>query len=131
MALTDPVADFLTRIRNATRAKHKRVDMPSSKLKKAMAEILVQQKFVSGYTFLEDGKQGVLRIQLKYQDGEPVLRGLRRVSRPGLRQYRSYDQLPRVLGGLGIAIVSTSKGVMTARQATLEKIGGEVLAYIW
>ncbi len=131
MAVTDPVADFLTRVRNASRARHKRVDIPSSKLKKAMADILVEQKFIANYTVLEDGKQGIIRIQLKYQEGEPVLRGLRRASRPGLRQYRRFDQFPRVLGGLGITIVSTSRGVMTARQAALKKVGGEVLAYVW
>jgi small subunit ribosomal protein S8 len=131
MSMTDPVADFLTRIRNAGKAKHKRVDVPASRLKKAMTEILVKQKYVSGYTLLDDGKQGVLRIQLRYNNGKSVITGLRRVSKPGIRQYRAADELPRVLGGLGIAIVSTSKGVMTDAQARKEGVGGEVVAFIW
>jgi small subunit ribosomal protein S8 len=131
MSITDPVSDFLTRIRNAGSAKHKRVDIPASNLKKALADILVRQKFISGYTVLEDGKQNILRLQLKYQSGKPVIAGLKRVSRPGIRQYRGSEDLPRVLGGLGIAIVSTSKGVMTDSEARKSKIGGEVLAYIW
>lgn len=131
MSRIDPVSDFLTRIRNAAKAKHKRVDIPSSNLKKSIAEILLQQKLISSYTVLEDGKQGVLRVHLKYNDGEPVMQGLRRVSRPGLRQYRRADKLPRVLGGLGIAIVSTSRGLMTDAQARKQNVGGEVLAYIW
>lgn len=131
MSMTDPISDFLTRIRNASKAKHKRVDIPASKLKKALAEILVQQKFVSGYTMLDDGKQGILRVQLKYNAGKSVISGLRRVSKPGIRQYRGKDELPRVLGGLGVAIVSTSKGVMTEVQARKEGVGGEVMAYIW
>ncbi|HEY5615952.1 MAG TPA: 30S ribosomal protein S8, partial [Bacteroidota bacterium] len=116
MSMTDPIADFLTRLRNAGKAKHKRVDIPASKMKKAMAQILVDQKFIANFAVLEDGKQGVLRIQLKYNGGKPVIQGLRRVSRPGIRQYRNSDALPRVLGGLGVAIVSTSKGVMTDAQ---------------
>ncbi|HWP81977.1 MAG TPA: 30S ribosomal protein S8 [Bacteroidota bacterium] len=131
MSMTDPIADFLTRIRNASKAKHKRVDVPASKLKKAMTEILAKQKYISGYTLLEDGKQGVLRIQLRYNNGKSVITGLRRVSKPGIRQYRADEELPRVLGGLGIAIVSTSKGVMTDAQARKEGVGGEVIAYIW
>lgn len=131
MSMTDPIADFLTRIRNASKAKHKRVDVPASKLKKAMTEILAKQKYISGYTLLEDGKQGVLRIQLRYNNGKSVITGLRRVSKPGIRQYRAAEELPRVLGGLGIAIVSTSKGVMTDAQARKEGVGGEVIAYIW
>lgn len=131
MPMTDPVADFLTRLRNATKAKHKRVDVPASNLKKAVAKILLEQKFISDVNVLEDGKQGIIRIQLKYYRGEPVLRGLRRVSRPGIRQYRKATDLPRVLGGLGVAIVSTSKGVMTAAEAKKQNLGGEVLAYVW
>jgi len=131
MSVTDPVADFFTRIRNAAKAKHKRVDIPASNLKKAIAQIMVEEKFISSFSVLEDGKQGVLRIQLKYQGGRPVISGLRRVSRPGIRQYRAAGDLPRVLGGLGIAILSTSKGVMTDHQARKLHVGGEVLAYIW
>ncbi len=131
MSMTDPVADFLTRIRNATKAKHKRVDIPATRLKKAMADILVNQKFVSGYTVLEDGKQGIIRVQLKYNSGKPVITGLRRVSKPGIRQYRRKEALPRVLGGLGVAIISTSKGVMTDAQARKEGVGGEVVAFVW
>lgn len=131
MSVTDPVADLLTRIRNACRAKHRRVDVPSSTLKSAVVKILLEQKYIANYTVLTDGKQGILRINLKYQEGKPVIQGLRRVSKPGLRQYRGKDKLPRVLGGFGTVIVSTSKGVMTGAQAKKENIGGEVLAYIW
>jgi small subunit ribosomal protein S8 len=131
MSMTDPISDFLTRLRNAAKAKHKRVDIPASKMKKAMAQILVDQKFIANFTMLEDKKQGILRIQLKYNGGKPVIQGLRRVSRPGIRQYRNSTELPRVLGGLGVAIVSTSKGVMTDAQARKEKVGGEVIAFVW
>src|SRR3990172_8455978 len=131
MSMTDPIADFLTRIRNAAKAKHKRVDIPASNLKKAVAQILVNEKFISSFTVLEDGKQGVLRLQLKYSSGKAVISGLRRASTPGLRLYRPADELPRVLGGMGIAIVSTSRGVMTDQQARKEHVGGEILAYIW
>lgn len=131
MSITDPISDFLTRIRNAAKSKHKRVDIPASNLKKAVAQILLDEKFITGYTMLEDGKQGMLRIQLKYNGGKAVITGLRRVSRPGLRLYRSSDELPRVLGGMGIAILTTSKGLMTDHRARKEHVGGEVLAYIW
>ena len=131
MSVTDPVADLLTRIRNACRAKHRLVDVPSSTLKSAVVRILLEQKYIANYTVLTDGKQGILRINLKYQEGKPVIQGLRRVSKPGLRQYRGKDELPRVLGGLGTVIVSTSKGVMTGAQAKKDNIGGEVLAYVW
>ncbi|MCX6144434.1 MAG: 30S ribosomal protein S8 [Ignavibacteriales bacterium] len=131
MSITDPISDFLTRIRNAAKSKHKRVDIPASNLKKAVAQILLDEKFIAGYTMLEDGKQGMLRIQLKYNGGKAVITGLRRVSRPGLRLYRSSDELPRVLGGMGIAILTTSKGLMTDHRARKEHVGGEVLAYIW
>ncbi len=131
MHITDPVADLLTRIRNAAKAKHRRVDVPASNLKKAIAQILLDQKFIANYTFLENGKQGVLRINLKFQNGKPVIQGMRRVSRPGIRQYRGKKELPRVIGGLGVVIVSTSKGVMTDAQARKENVGGEVLAYVW
>lgn len=131
MSVTDPIADLLTRIRNACRAKHRRVDVPTSKLKSAVVKILMDQQYIANYTTLTDGKQGILRINLRYHDGKPVIQGLRRVSKPGLRQYRRKDDLPRVLGGLGTVIVSTSKGVMTGAQAKKENVGGEVLAYIW
>lgn len=131
MSMTDPIADFFTRVRNAAKAKHKRLDVPASNMKKAIAQILVEEKYISNYMVLEDGRQGILRIQLKYQGGKPVIAGLRRVSKPGIRQYRRADELPRVLGGLGIAIISTSKGVMTDHQARKLQVGGEVLAYIW
>ena len=131
MSTTDPISDFLTRIRNAAKSKHKRVDIPASNVKKAVAQILVDEKFISGFTVLDDGKQGVLRVQLKYSGGKPVISGLRRASRPGLRVYRSSDELPRVIGGMGIAIVSTSRGVMTDHTARKQHVGGEVLAYVW
>jgi small subunit ribosomal protein S8 len=131
MSMSDPIADFFTRVRNAAKAKHKRLDVPASNMKKAIAQILVDEKYLSNYMVLEDGRQGILRIQLKYQGGKPVIAGLRRVSKPGIRQYRRADELPRVLGGLGIAIISTSKGVMTDHQARKLQVGGEVLAYIW
>ncbi|MBI3578185.1 MAG: 30S ribosomal protein S8 [Ignavibacteriales bacterium] len=131
MSMTDPVADFLTRVRNASKAKHKRVDIPASNLKKAIAQILLEQKYISNFSVLGDGKQGILRVHLKYNNGRSVITGLRRVSRPGIRQYRQSDELPRVLGGLGITIISTSKGVMTDAQARKQHVGGEVLAYIW
>ena len=131
MSMTDPIADFFTRVRNAAKAKHKRLDVPASNMKKAIAQILVEEKYISNYMVLEDGRQGILRIQLKYQGGKPVIAGLRRVSKPGIRQYRRADELPRVLGGLGVAIISTSKGVMTDHQARKLQVGGEVLAFIW
>lgn len=131
MSMTDPISDFLTRIRNAAKSRHKRVDIPASNLKKAVAQILVDEKYISGFAVLADGKQGVLRVQLRYNGGKSVIAGLRRVSKPGIRLYRASDELPRVLGGMGIAIISTSKGVMTDHQARKEHVGGEVLAYIW
>ncbi|MEK6649689.1 MAG: 30S ribosomal protein S8 [Bacteroidota bacterium] len=131
MATVDPISDFLTRIRNAHKAKHRRVDIPSSNLKKAIAQLLLDQKFIASYTVLEDKKQGVLRVTLKYNDGKPVIAGLRRVSKPGIRTYRGADKMPRVLGGLGIAVVSTSRGVMTGAQAKKQSVGGEILAYVW
>ena len=131
MSITDPIADLLTRIRNACRAKHRRVDVPASKLKSAVVKILLEQQYIANYTVLTDGKQGVLRINLRYHEGKPVIKGIRRVSKPGLRQYRRTDELPRVLGGLGTVIISTSKGVMTGAQAKKENVGGEVLAYVW
>ena len=131
MQITDPVADMLTRIRNANTAKHESVDVPASNLKKAIAKILLDEGYIKSYEVVEDGTQGVIRIQLKYLAGkEKVISGLRRVSKPGLRVYAGADELPRVLKGLGIAIISTSKGVMTDK-ARANHVGGEVLAFVW
>ena len=132
MQITDPVADMLTRIRNANTAKHESVDVPASNLKKAIAKILLDEGYIKSYEIVEDGTQGIIRIQLKYLAGkEKVISGLRRVSKPGLRVYAGADELPRVLKGLGIAIISTSKGVMTDKRARKEHVGGEVLAFVW
>ena len=132
MQITDPVADMLTRIRNANTAKHESVDVPASNLKKAIAKILLDAGYIKSYEVVEDGTQGVIRIQLKYLAGkEKVISGLRRVSKPGLRVYAGADELPRVLKGLGIAIISTSKGVMTDKTARANHVGGEVLAFVW
>ena len=132
MQITDPIADLLTRIRNANSAKHESVDVPASKTKKAIVEILNNEGYIKNYQVIEDGKQGVIRITLKYgANNEKVLSGLKRVSKPGLRIYAGVDEMPKVLKGLGIAIVSTSKGIMTDKQARAEHIGGEVLAFVW
>ena len=132
MQITDPVADMLTRIRNANTAKHESVDVPASNLKKAIAKILLDEGYIKSYEIVEDGTQGIIRIQLKYLPGkEKVISGLRRVSKPGLRVYAGADELPRVLKGLGIAIISTSKGVMTDKAARANHVGGEVLAFVW
>ncbi len=132
MQITDPVADMLTRVRNANTAKHESVDVPASNLKKAIAKILLDEGYIKSYEVVEDGTQGVIRIQLKYLAGkEKVISGLRRVSKPGLRVYAGADELPRVLKGLGIAIISTSKGVMTDKAARANHVGGEVLAFVW
>ena len=132
MQITDPVADMLTRIRNANTAKHESVDVPASNLKKAIAKILLDEGYIKSYEIVEDGTQGIIRIQLKYLAGkEKVISGLRRVSKPGLRVYAGADELPRVLKGLGIALISTSKGVMTDKAARANHVGGEVLAFVW
>ncbi len=133
MQISDTIADMLTRIRNANSAKHETVDIPASNMKKAIAQILVDEGYVKDFKVIEDGKQGVIRITLKYQGAgrTPVLMGLRRVSKPGLRIYSSCEDMPRVMKGIGTAIVSTSKGVMTDKAARKENVGGEVLAYIW
>ena len=132
MQITDPVADMLTSIRNANTAKHESVDVPASNLKKAIAKILLDEGYIKSYEIVEDGTQGIIRIQLKYLAGkEKVISGLRRVSKPGLRVYAGADELPRVLKGLGIAIISTSKGVMTDKAARANHVGGEVLAFVW
>ena len=132
MQITDPVADMLTRIRNANTAKHEKVDVPASNLKKSIAQILLDEGYIKSYEIVEDGTQGIIRIQLKYLAGkEKVISGLRRVSKPGLRVYAGADELPKVLKGLGIAIISTSKGVMTDTAARANHVGGEVLAFVW
>lgn len=132
MHITDTIADMLTRIRNASAAKHDTVDIPASNMKKAIARILLDEGYIKNYHVSADGKQGVIRITLKYGENKSqVLRGLRRVSKPGLRIYTSCEDCPRVMKGLGIAILSTSKGVMTDKSARSEKVGGEILAYIW
>ena len=132
MQITDPVADMLTRIRNANTAKHESVDVPASNLKKAIAQILLDEGYIKSFEVVEDGTQGIIRIQLKYLAGkEKVISGLRRVSKPGLRVYAGADELPRVLKGLGIAIISTSKGVRTDKKARANHVGGEVLAFVW
>jgi small subunit ribosomal protein S8 len=132
MHVTDPIADMLTRIRNASAAKHDTVDIPASNMKKAIAEILREEGYIAAYQLIEDGKQGIIRITLKYVDGkERAISGLRRVSKPGLRVYVGTDQLPKVLHGLGIAIISTPKGVMTDKAARAAHVGGEVLAFVW
>ena len=132
MHITDPIADMLTRIRNANNARHATVDIPASKMKKAIADILVEEGYVKSAELLEDSVQGTIRITLKYAENkQKVLTGLKRVSKPGLRSYASKDELPRVLKGLGIAIISTSTGIMTDKEARRQNVGGEVLAFIW
>jgi small subunit ribosomal protein S8 len=129
--MTDPIADMLTRIRNASSAKHKRVDMPVSKLKTEIARILKENHFIHDYKILDDGRHGMLRVYLKYYDDQPVIRNVSRVSRPGRRIYKGAGEMPRVRSGLGLAIVSTSKGMMSDRQARSHKVGGEVMALVW
>ena len=132
MHITDSIADMLTRIRNAGAAKHETVDVPASKMKKAIAQILLDEGYIKSFQLIEDGKQGIIRIVLKYGENKTsVISGLRRVSKPGLRIYTNCEDMPKVMKGLGIAIVSTSKGVMTDKQARKENVGGEVLAFAW
>ena len=132
MQITDTIADILTRIRNASSAKHATVDVPASNAKKAITQILLDEGYIKGFQVIEDGKQGVIRITLKYSDNKsPVITGLRRVSKPGLRIYSSCEDMPKVRKGLGIAIVSTSKGIMTDKKARELNVGGEVLAFVW
>lgn len=132
MVMTDPIADFLTRIRNANMIYHSTVEIPASRLKKSLASILKEEGFIKDFEVIEDGKQGIIRIYLKYgANRERVITGLRRISKPGLRVYARKDQVPRVLGGLGLAILSTSKGIMTDKQARKLGLGGEVICYIW
>ena len=132
MQITDPIADMLTRIRNAGSARHETVDIPNSKMKKAIAEILLEEGYIKSFQLIDDGTQGVIRVTLKYLPGkEKAIQGLRRVSKPGLRVYAGADELPQVLRGLGIAIISTSKGMMTDKKARAQHVGGEVLAFVW
>lgn len=132
MQITDSIADLLTRIRNANTAKHDTVDIPASKMKKAIVQILVEEGYVKSFQTIEDGKQGVIRVMLKYGEGKnPIITGLRRISKPGLRIYSGSEDMPKVMKGLGIAVVSTSKGIMTDRKARQENVGGEVMAFVW
>ena len=132
MQITDAIADMLTRVRNANTAKHESVDIPASKIKKAIADILVDEGYIKSYQIIEDGKQGIIRIMLKYGPGKQrIIQGIRRVSKPGLRKYSTCEEMPSVLRGLGIAIVSTSRGIMTGKTAKKENIGGEILAFVW
>ena len=132
MQMSDVIADMLTRIRNANNAKHQTVDIPASNMKKALADILVEEGYVKSYQVIDDGKQGTIRVTLKYLQGkQKVIRGIRRVSKPGLRIYAGCEDMPSVMNGLGIAIVSTSKGIMTGKKAKSLNVGGEVLAFVW
>lgn len=132
MQITDTIADLLTRIRNASSAKHETVDVPASNMKKAIVQILLDEGYIKNFSVEEDGKQGIIRITLKYLEGKtPVIKGLRRVSKPGLRIYSDVENMPKVMSGLGIAIISTSKGLMTDRDARKANLGGEVLAFVW
>jgi small subunit ribosomal protein S8 len=129
--MTDPIADLLTRIRNANKMHHEKVSIPSSTLKLNILKVLKEEGFIADYVVIEDNKQNVIEVTLKYNNNEAVIKGLRRISKPGLRKYTDVENLPKVLHGLGIAIISTSKGVMTDSEARKQKVGGEVLAYIW
>ncbi len=131
MQISDVIADMLTRIRNASNARHETVDVPASNLKKAIADILLEEGYIKKFELIEDGKQGILRITLKYIGKKQVIQGLRRVSKPGLRIYSGCEDMPKVMNGLGIAIVSTSKGLMTDKKARKENVGGEILAFVW
>ncbi len=130
--MTDPIADMLTRIRNSNNAKHDSVDIPASNIKKEVAKILLDEGFIKGFDVIEDSKQGIIRIDLKYgKNSEKVISGVKRISKPGLKVYVKNNEIPRVLGGLGIAVLSTSKGMMTDKQARSENVGGEVICYVW
>ena len=131
MVMTDPIADFLTRIRNANQAKHEVLEVPASNIKKGIAEILKREGFVKNVEFIEDDKQGIIRVFLNGQNGEKVITNLKRVSKPGLRVYKKREDLPKVLNGLGIAILSTSEGLLTDKEARQKNVGGEVIAYVW
>ena len=131
MQISDVIGDMLTRIRNANNSKHETVDVPASNMKKSIADILVNEGYIKGYQVIEDGKQGVIRITLKYVGKQKAITGIKRVSKPGLRVYANCEDMPRVMNGLGIAIVSTSKGVMTDKEARKNNVGGEILAFVW
>ena len=131
MAVTDPVADFLTRIRNGSKARKPRVDIPASHMKRSLAEILKGQNFIKDYSIIEDNKQNVIRVELKYTNGSPAISGLKRISKPGLRVYKKSGDLPRVLNGLGVAVISTPKGLLTDKDARTQSVGGEIVCYIW
>ncbi len=131
MAVTDPIADFLTRIRNASKARKLRVDIPASNMKKSLAEILKSQNFIKDYSVIEDNKQNIIRVELKYTNGSPAISGLKRISKPGLRVYKNSNDIPRVLNGLGVAVISTPKGLLTDKDARTESVGGEIVCYIW
>jgi small subunit ribosomal protein S8 len=131
MAITDPIADFLTRVRNASKAKKLRVDIPASNMKKSLAEILKKQNFIKDYSVVEDNKQNLLRVELKYTNGSPAINGLKRISKPGLRIYKNSGELPKVLNGLGVAVISTPKGLLTDKEAKTQSVGGEIVCYIW
>ncbi len=131
MAVTDPIADFLTRIRNASNARKIRVDIPASNMKKSLAEILKSQNFIKDYAVVEDNKQDIIRVELKYSNGSPAISGLKRISKPGLRVYKNSNDLPRVLNGLGVAVISTPKGLLTDKDARTQAVGGEIVCYIW
>ena len=131
MPVTDPISDFLLRIRNASKAKKLRVEIPASKMKQGLAEILKKESFIHDYSIVEDSKQNVIKIQLKYRDGSSAITGMKRISKPGLRIYKDATELPRVLNGLGTAVISTSKGLMTDKEARSQSAGGEVICYIW
>ncbi|CAH2215210.1 30S ribosomal protein S8 [Tepidibacter aestuarii] len=132
MTMTDPIADMLTRIRNANTVKHETVDIPASNIKKEIARILLEEGFIKGYDVIEDGKQGIIRVQLKYgMNNERVITGIKRISKPGMRVYAAKHEIPKVLNGLGISIISTSKGIITDKQSRKEGVGGEVICYVW
>ena len=131
MVMTDPIADMLTRIRNANQAKHESVTMPASRLKLEILAVLKNEGYISEYEKIEDGKQGVIKVTLKYNNKDRVIKGLKKISKPGLRVYAKSSELPKVLNGLGVAIISTSNGIMTEREARSKKLGGEVIAFVW
>lgn len=131
MPVTDPISDFLLRIRNASKAKKLRVEIPASKMKQGLAEILKKENYIHDYTIVEDNKQNIIRIQLKYRDGLSAITGLKRISKPGLRVYKNSEELPKVYNGLGTAVISTSKGLLTDKEARALAVGGEVICYIW
>lgn len=131
MTFTDPIADMLTRIRNANTVKHASVDVPASNMKKRLAEILAEEGFIKGFDVIDDGKQGIIRIEMKYHNNDRVISGLKRISKPGLRVYANKTEVPKVLGGLGIAVISTSNGVVTDKVARKLGVGGEVICYVW